>query len=134
MPARYYPLILTAGSEGLHATFPDFPGLTAIGASKEAVLANAEAGLALHIAGMIEDNTDIPAPSDIDTVPADNAAPEAGRLLVRADLPGRAVRVNITFDEALLAAIDAEAKRRDTTRAGFLAAAARQELAKQRAL
>lgn len=131
MPVRYYPIILERGSEGLHATFPDLPGLIAFGETKVAVTANAEAGLALHIAGMIEDGVDIPEPSDIDQVPADPEVEEAGRLLVRGELPGRAVRVNVTFDEALLAAIDAEAKRRDTSRAGFLAAAARREIAQQ---
>lgn len=131
MPVRYYPIILEHGAEGFHATFPDFPGLIAFGDTKAALTANAETGLALHIAGMIEDAGEIPEPSDIDRVPADPEVEEAGRLLVRGELPGRAVRIDVTFDEALLAAIDAEAKRREISRAGFLAAAARREIAQR---
>lgn len=134
MAARYFPIILERTDDGLHATFPDFPGLTAFGATAADVVANAEAGLALHIAGMIEDGDAIPSPSDLDAVPVDqDAPPEAGRLLVRADLPGKAVRVNVTLDESLLAAIDAEARNRDTSRSGFLAAAARREIAQRAA-
>lgn len=134
MSSRYYPIILERTEDGLNATFPDFPGLTAFGVNAADVVAHAETGLALHIAGMIEDGDNIPEPSDIDAAPVDEEAPpEAGRLLVRADLPGRAVRVNVTIDEALLAAIDAEAKLRDTSRSGFLAAAARRELAQRAA-
>lgn len=88
MPARYYPIILEHGTEGFHATFPDFPGLIAFGDTKAALTANAEAGLALHIVGMIEDGDEIPEPSDIDQVPADPEVEEAGRLLVRGEIRG----------------------------------------------
>lgn len=127
----YYPIILERTDDGLHASFPDFPGCIAFGINKAAVAADAEAALALHLVGMVEDGATIPTPSDIDAVPTDPEVEEAGRLLVRAELPGKAVRITITFEESLLAAIDAEATRRDTTRAGFLAGLARRELAQQ---
>lgn len=129
MPIRYYTAILERSSSGLHATFPDFPGCVTGGATYEEVAANAEAALALHLSGMVEDGDAIPEPTPLDIIPVDDEAPEAGRILVRADLPGRAVRVNVTLEEGLLAAIDGEAKRRATSRSGFLAAAARRELA-----
>lgn len=130
MATRYYPIILERVGTELHATFPDLPGLTAFGADAEDLLRHAEEGLALHIAGMVEDGTPIPPPSALDAAPVDeDAPPEAGRLLVRADLPGRAVRVNVTLDDGLLAAIDAEAKRRGTSRSGFIADVSRRELA-----
>jgi len=129
MPVRYYTAILERSGSGLHAAFPDFPGCITGGTSFEEVAANAEAALALHLSGMVEDGDPIPEPTPLDAVPADAEVAEAGRILVRADLPGRAVRVNVTLEEGLLAAIDGEAKRRDTSRSGFLAAAARRELA-----
>lgn len=46
-------------------------------------------------------------------------------MLVRVEVPGRSVRLNITLDEGLLAAIDRVAP----NRSGFLADAARQALA-----
>lgn len=128
MAVRYYPAILERTTDGLAVTFPDFPGCVTAGANAEAAAANAEAALALHIAGMSEDGDSIPLPTQLEQVPVDPEVEEAGRLMVRAELPGRAVRVNITIEEGLLAAIDAEAKRRDTSRSGFLAAAARREI------
>lgn len=53
---------------------------------------------------------------------------EAARILVRVALPGKSVRLNITLDEGLVAAIDRVAK----NRSGFLAEAARRELAARR--
>ncbi|AWK88576.1 type II toxin-antitoxin system HicB family antitoxin [Azospirillum thermophilum] len=132
MVAAYYPLILERTADGLHGSFPDVPGCIAFGASKAELVANAEAALALHFAGIVEDGDPIPAPSDLDAAAADPEVAEAGRLLVRAELPGKAVRINVTLEEGLLAAIDAEARRRDTSRSGFLAAAARRELAQAR--
>ena len=46
----------------------------------------------------------------------------------RAEHPGKAVRLNITLDEGLVAAIDRVAE----NRSGFLAEAAREHLARQR--
>ena len=53
---------------------------------------------------------------------------EAARVMVRADLPGRAVRLNISLDEALVEAIDATAQSRGMTRSGFLAEAAKRAI------
>jgi metal-responsive CopG/Arc/MetJ family transcriptional regulator len=51
-----------------------------------------------------------------------------GEVLVPVDLPGRAVRANITVDEALLRKIDQAAQASGSTRSGFLAEAARARL------
>jgi hypothetical protein len=48
---------------------------------------------------------------------------EAARILVRADPPGRTVRVNITMPEDLLAAVDRFAVRTGYSRSGLLAQA-----------
>lgn len=50
-------------------------------------------------------------------------------LLVRAERPGKAVRLNVTLDEGLVAAIDRVA----SNRSGFLAEAAREHLARRSA-
>ncbi|HYG87244.1 MAG TPA: type II toxin-antitoxin system HicB family antitoxin [Azospirillum sp.] len=63
MSARFSPAILERTGEGLTAFFPDFPGCVAAGETVEAVTANAEAALSLHIAGMVEDGDAIPEPS-----------------------------------------------------------------------
>ena len=50
------------------------------------------------------------------------------RTLVRVELPGRAVRLSITMDEALAGAVDRAAAAQGFTRSGFLAEAARRML------
>ncbi|OYD80121.1 hypothetical protein CHT98_32930 (plasmid) [Azospirillum brasilense] len=82
----YYPAILTSVEDGLTVTFPDFPGCISFGQSLDVAAAQAEAALALHIAGMIEDGDALPTPSALDAVPADPDEIEAGRLLVRAQV------------------------------------------------
>ena len=44
------------------------------------------------------------------------------------DLPGKAVRVNVSLDETLVAAVDRAAKRSGLSRSAFLAAAAKAKL------
>lgn len=132
MAVRYYPAIVERGPSGFGVFFPDFPGCVSAGETLENVARNAEEALGLHIAGMAEDGDPLPEPSVFDAVPVDPDVNEAARLMVRAELPGRSVRVNMTMDEGLLAAVDKEAKRRDMSRSGLLALAARRELAQGR--
>ena len=67
-------------------------------------------------------------PSDVAAIPRDPEVDEVARLLVRGERKGKAVRINITLDEGLLAAIDKVAE----NRSGFLAEAARVALAARR--
>lgn len=117
-------------------SFPDFPGCVSTGQSADEGLARARQALALHLEGMIEDGQPMPALRTIDDIRADPAlrADLDGALLalVNAELPGRAVRVNITLDEHLLAAVDRAARATGATRSGFLAEAARARIAGSR--
>jgi predicted RNase H-like HicB family nuclease len=129
MKIHYYPMIVSEVGDEMHGSFPDLPGLTAFGADWADLMHNAEIGAALHLDGMHEDGDSIPAPSALTAEPVDpEAEPEIARVMVRAPLPGKTVRMNVTIDDGLLAAIDAAAARRDQSRAGFLAAAARAAL------
>ncbi|MEH3107166.1 MAG: hypothetical protein PGN09_07750 [Sphingomonas fennica] len=62
-----------------------------------------------------------PLAAALDTVERDDEVDEVARLLVRGEPPGRAVRVQITMEEGLLARID----RATGNRSRFLADAAR---------
>jgi hypothetical protein len=53
-------------------------------------------------------------------------------ILVPADVPGRTVRANVTFDAALLASVDRAAAGAGITRSAFLAQAAKERLARPR--
>jgi metal-responsive CopG/Arc/MetJ family transcriptional regulator len=60
------------------------------------------------------------------------APAEPVRLLVPVEVPGRAVRVNISMDEGLVARRDAAALRRGMSRSAFLAEAVRSALVADR--
>jgi metal-responsive CopG/Arc/MetJ family transcriptional regulator len=53
---------------------------------------------------------------------------EALLALIAVEVPGKALRVNISLDEGLLARIDKAAERAGQTRSGFLASAARERI------
>lgn len=128
MPATYYPAIIDRSASGFGATFPDFAGCVAAGATIQEAALNAEAALALHIEAMVKDKDDIPAPSTLDDIEAGlDGADDVACVLVRADVPTRVERVLVSLDAGLLRAIDAVA----SNRSAWLADAARLALARE---
>jgi predicted RNase H-like HicB family nuclease len=130
MRTKHYVAILEKASDGgFGIFFPDLPGCTSGGDTMQEAARNAAEALALHVEGMMEEGLPVPEPSDMDTVPRDPAIDEAARLLVSVELPGPAVRANVTIEKTLLARIDAAAAARGMTRSAFLAESARRYLA-----
>lgn len=124
MARRIYLGIVERAKDGYAIHFPDLPGCVAAANDLEGLQREAEAALALHVMGLVEDGDAIPAATAPELVPSDPEVQEAARLLVPAELPGRTVRLNITMDESLVAAIDA----RTSNRSRFLSEAARAAL------
>jgi len=88
--------------------------------------------LQAHIDLTAEHGEALPEPSDFDRVVTEPDVVEVGRILVRAELPGRSVRVNITLPEELLSALDRHAARTGHTRSGLLAQAVRERMQRDR--
>lgn len=130
MATAIYPAIIERAGEGFSVFFPDLPGCTSAGRTEQEAALNAEEALAGHLIEVVRSGEELPDPSSLDAVERDLEIDEVARLLVRAELPGKAVRLNITLDEGLVAAIDKVAK----NRSGFLAEAAREALAHRREL
>ncbi len=111
-------------------SFPDFPGcVTTAGDMRSAIERGAQA-LGLHVEGMIEDGEALPDPRSVERLIAEEAdwLKDAVLALVEVEVPGKALRVNISLDEALLARIDKAAASAGQTRSGFLASAARERI------
>ncbi|MBN2971086.1 type II toxin-antitoxin system HicB family antitoxin [Roseomonas aeriglobus] len=123
-----YPAIIERADDGYSVFFPDVPGCVSAGATVQEAAMNAEEALAGHLIVAAEYGDTIADPTPLDTLAVDPEVTEVARILVRAERPGRSVRLNITLDEGLVAAIDRVAK----NRSGFLADAARHELAARR--
>lgn len=128
MVKLFYPAILEKEPESAFGvTFPDFPGLTSAAKTAEEALVRAHEALAGHVAFMLQDGDPLPEPTMIEAVIADPDIRVVAMTLVGVTVPGRAKRVNVTLDEALLNEIDEIAENRSR----FLAEAARAELARR---
>jgi len=128
--AAVYPAIVERAADGFSVFFPDLPGCTSAGRTEQEAFTNAEEALAGHLLVSAQHGDEVSGPSSLDDIPHDPEVEEVGRILVRAEKPGKSVRLNITLDEGLVAAIDRVAR----NRSGFLAEAARVQLAARREL
>jgi len=126
LATAYYTAILERTRTGFSVYFPDVPGCVSAGKTERETLQNAEEALSFHLGEMARAGELIPGSSD--EIPPDAEVEEYCRALVRVELPGKAVRLNITMDEGLVAAIDHVAGNRSS----FLADAARAALAVRR--
>jgi predicted RNase H-like HicB family nuclease len=113
-------------------SFPDFPGCVSGGASLDEAIRRGAETLAFHVAGMIEDGDALPVLRTLQELHDDrhfrSDAKNAVAVAVPVELPGKAVRVNISIDERLLGAIDREAQARGENRSAFLAKAAKERI------
>ncbi len=126
----YYPALIDKDEDSdFGVSFPDFPGCVSAGESIEDALIGAQEALAGHVALMLADGDALPKASALEEVSAAKEPSTVAVTLIPLVLPGRARRVNVTLDEALLEEID----RISNNRSGFLAEAARAELARRRA-
>lgn len=128
MATVYYPAIIERGRRGYGVFFPDLPGCTSAGETVTEAAINAEEALAGHLLVSDQHGDELAEPSALDAVEVDPDVEEVARILVRGERRGKAVRINITLDEGLIAAIDRVAE----NRSGFLAEAARAALAARR--
>ena len=127
---HYYVGILDGWDDVWGVRIPDLPGCHGGGGSAEAAIEDAISGMREWAELIVSDGQRIPPPRSVAEVMADPAAEfdtARGESIVMLPLlldRGRPVRANISLDSGLLAAIDAEAKRRGLTRSAFLVSAA----------
>ena len=129
-----YLVAIVHGEPGAYGvSFPDLPGCIAQGETLDAAMFQAAEAVAFHLEGMIEDGEPVPVPRPLDALKADPEFADdfTGHVvlgLVEMSVPGRSVRVNLTFEENLLRSIDRAADKAGATRSGFLADAARAKI------
>jgi len=114
---------------GYSVFFPDFPGFGSAGANLEEARKNTREGLIAHIELMLEDEEPLPHPTSLDNIMKLPDAKGCVPLIISIVAPsGKAQRINITIDRALLNAIDAAANSQHKTRSALLAEAAQRFL------
>ena len=126
---QYIALIHKDAGSDYGVSFPDLPGCVTAGVDLDDARAMAEEALALHVAGMAEDEEPIPEPSSLEAVMADLENRDAVAILVKAPpATAKAVRVNMTMPENELDEIDRFAAENGYTRSGFLLHAAKKAI------
>ncbi|MEM9242704.1 MAG: type II toxin-antitoxin system HicB family antitoxin [Pseudomonadota bacterium] len=114
---------------GYTVFIPDFPGFGSAGKTLELARKNTREGLIAHIELMIEAQESIPQPTSLDSVMKLKDAKGCIPLFIAIVSPsGKAHRVNITIDSALLNAIDHVAQSQHKSRSALLSEAARRLL------
>jgi len=127
---QYIALIHKDVDSDYGVSFPDFPGCATAGATLDEAREMAEEALAFHIEGLEKDGEALPEPSSLETVMADLENREGVAILVPApNRPARSVRINITLPADVLSDVDRYAEAQGLTRSGFLARAAKREMA-----
>lgn len=106
MAIVYFPALIERGDHGYGVIFPDLPGCVSAGDTLQEAALNAEEALSGHLAVMVRFGEPVPVPSTLDEVELDEDLEEAGRILVRADCPGRDVCLELSLEAELIAAID----------------------------
>ncbi len=121
----YIGLLWAEPDGGFSVAIPDFPGCYGTGETLDSAAADAAMSLRMHVYGVLDDGDPLPAPSGPDSI---GAAPDgAVAILVPAPPVGMA-QAGVTMTEALLAEVDAAAKRAGVSRSAFLADAAARHL------
>ncbi|MCY4613445.1 MAG: type II toxin-antitoxin system HicB family antitoxin [Nitrospira sp.] len=113
-----YPAVIDGKKGAYGVTFPDLPGIVAMGKTLDEALVNAEEALRDYVVEMEKDGETITPPSALEQVKT-----PAGCLLVSVPLlrlSGRSVRANMLLDEGVAAFIDSEARRRGMTRTSYV--------------
>ncbi len=113
-------------------SFPDFAGCIASGATLDDALRRGTETLRFHVGSMIEDGEALPPVRSLEELRRDKTfrsdAKDGAVVVVNVELPTRAVRVNISIDEALLEMIDRAADEIGQSRSAFLAEAAEKRI------
>jgi predicted RNase H-like HicB family nuclease len=133
MAVRYYRVLLHRdGERGWSAVFPDLPGCATCGDSVDHALRMAMDAAEGWVEATLEAGEPVPEPVPLPAWMLEDEEIDwsAGqRALVPVEVPGRAVRVNISMDEGLVQRIDRAAEARGMSRSAFLAEGARRLLA-----
>ena len=113
-----YPALIDGENGAYGVSFPDLPGVVAMGETMDQALVNAEDALRDYAIETEKDGQARVSPSAVEDV-----APPTGSTLVSIPLihlSGRSIRANMMLDEGVIAFIDGEAKRRCMTRTSYV--------------
>ncbi len=113
-----YPAVIDGKKGAYGVTFPDLPGIVAMGKTLDEALVNAEEALRDYVVETEKDGVTITPPSALEQVDTPDGCLLVSVPLLR--LSGRSVRANMLLDEGVAAFIASEAQRRGMTRTAYV--------------
>lgn len=126
MSGLFVALVHTDGAGSYGVSFPDAPGVVAVGKSIEEALESGRKGLRSHFNALQDEGFDVPEARPLEDVINDPAFAHdrAEAILVSTITPapktGKSLRINISIDEFQLERIDSAARKSGLTRSKFL--------------
>jgi predicted RNase H-like HicB family nuclease len=126
MSGLFVALVHTDGAGSYGVSFPDAPGVVAVGKSIEEALESGRKGLRSHFNALQDEGFDVPVARTLEDVINDPAFAHdrAEAILVSTIAPapktGKSLRINISIDEFQLERIDSAARKSGLTRSKFL--------------
>lgn len=114
-------------------SFPDLPGCISAGDTVDETIQQGIEALTMHAEGFMEDLRALPEPRSAEEICADPEFDDIRRVAQLAWIPlliedSRPQHIDVSLDSSLLDAIDDAARHQGTTRAAFIARAARREI------
>ena len=113
-----YPALIDGEKGAYGVTFPDLPGIVAMGNTVDEALVNAEEALRDYAIEAEKDGEKISLPSDFEQLEVPRGNTFVSVPLIR--VTGRNVRAHMTLDEGVAAFIDGESRRRGMTRKAYV--------------
>ena len=113
-----YPALIDGAKGAYGVSFPDLPGIAAVGDTFDEALLNAEEALRDYVIETEIDGDEIERPSELEKV-----STEPGQVLTTVPLirqTGRSVRIHMAIDEGVAVFIYSEARRRGMTRTAYV--------------
>jgi predicted RNase H-like HicB family nuclease len=130
MVVALYPAILEYHGTEFTVTFPDLPGCKAAGGTQDEAVVNGLSALTLWLEKRAATGDEPPEPTPLARLPADRSPKEVARLLLKADVTGRVLRLNISLDEGIVSLADRRAGHQGMTRSGYIASLIRADVAR----
>jgi predicted RNase H-like HicB family nuclease len=113
---------------GYTVTFPDVPGAITEGDTLDEAMRNAREALELILEERQEAGDELPKRRALEALAPKIAARGAFAVPIAAAAPSKAVRINVTMDEALLERINRRAEETGRSRSALIAEALRKSL------
>ena len=113
-----YPAVIDGKKGAYGVTFPDLPGIVAMGKTLDEALINAEEALRDYVVEAEKEGEMITPPSALEQLDTPDGCLLVSVPLLR--LSGRSVRANMLLDEGVAAFIASEAQRRGMTRTAYV--------------